>query len=59
MLTSSDHRKQPVQAWVRQAHETIERTSGMKEGELDFTEDRLTLLLLRLSKCAYLGRDRG
>jgi transposase len=25
MLTTSDHRKLPVQAWVRQAHATIER----------------------------------
>lgn len=50
MLSTSDHRKQPVQAWVRQAHKTIERISGMKLDELDFTDDRLTLLLRRLSK---------
>jgi transposase len=35
---------------VRQAHETIERITGMKVNELDFTDDRLTLLLRRLSK---------
>jgi len=52
MLTTSDHRKLPVQAWVRQAHETIERISGMKLDELDFTDDRLTVLLRRLSKTA-------
>lgn len=50
MLTQSNPRKQPVQAWVRQAHETIERITGMKVQELDFTDDRLTLLLRRLSK---------
>ena len=52
ILTESDHRKLPVQAWVRQAGETIERITGMKVGELDFTDDRLTLLLRRLSQPA-------
>ncbi len=50
ILTQSNPRKQPVQVWVRQAHETIERITGMKVKELDFTDDRLTLLLQRLSK---------
>lgn len=52
ILTEGDHRKLPVRAWVRQASETIERITGMKVGELDFTDDRLTLLLGRLSKPA-------
>jgi len=52
ILTESDHRKLPVQAWVRQAGETIERITGMKVSELDFTDDRLTLLLRRLSQPA-------
>jgi transposase len=50
ILTESNHRKLPVQAWVRQAGETIERITGLKVHELDFTDDRLTLLLRRLSK---------
>ena len=50
ILTESDHRKLPVQAWVRQAGETIERITGQKVGELDFKDDRLTLLLRRLSR---------
>ena len=50
ILTESNHRKLPVQAWVRQAGGTIERISGQKVGELDFTDDRLTLLLRRLSQ---------
>ena len=50
ILTESNHRKQPVQAWVKQAHETIEKISGQQVRELDFTDDRLTLLLRRLSK---------
>lgn len=49
ILTESNHRKLPVQAWVRQAGDTIERITGMKVNELDFTDDRLTLLLRRLS----------
>jgi len=52
ILTQSDHRKQPVRAWVRQAKETIERITGQQVRELDFTDDRLTLLLRRLSKPA-------
>jgi transposase len=50
MLSQGDHRKQPVQAWVRQAHETIERITGLQVREMDFTDDRLTLLLQRLSR---------
>jgi len=52
ILTESDHRKLPVRAWVGQAGETIERITGMTVDELDFTDDRLTLLLRRLSKPA-------
>ena len=52
MLTEGDHRKQPVQAWVRQARETIRRISEQEVGEQDFTDDRLMLLLRRLSKAA-------
>ena len=52
ILTESNHRKQPVQAWVKQAQETIVRISGQTVNELDFTDDRLTLLLRRLSKPA-------
>jgi transposase len=50
ILTESDHRKQPVQGWVKQAKETIEKITGQQVRELDFTDDRLTLLLRRLSK---------
>jgi transposase len=49
IMTQSNPRKQPVRVWVRQAGETIERISGMKVSEMDFTDDRLTLLLRRLS----------
>lgn len=52
ILTESNHRKQPVQSWVKQAQETIEKITGQQVHELDFTDDRLTLLLRRLSKPA-------
>jgi transposase len=51
ILSEGDHRKLPVQAWVRQAQETIVRITGLTElTELDFTDDRLTKLLARLSQ---------
>lgn len=50
ILSQSNPRKLPVQSWVRQAHETIARLTGMQVNELDFTDDRLTLLLRRLSQ---------
>lgn len=50
ILTQSDQRKQPVQAWVQQAQATIERITGQPVRALDFTDDRLTLLLRRLSQ---------
>jgi transposase len=50
LLTKSNHRKQPVQTWVKQAHATIEKITGQTVRDLDFTDDRLTLLLRRLSK---------
>lgn len=53
ILSQGDHRKLPVQAWVRQAHETIVRITGLSElSELDFTDDRLTILLRRLSQAS-------
>jgi transposase len=50
LLTQSNHRKQSVQAWVKQAHASIEKITGQTVRDLDFTDDRLTLLLRRLSK---------
>ncbi len=52
ILSQGDHRKLPVQAWVRKAQETIEQLTGQKACEMDFTDDRLTVLLQRLSKPA-------
>ncbi len=52
MLSQGDHRKQPVQAWVRQAHQTIANISGQEVSEYDFTDNKLSLLLRR-----HNGRD--
>jgi transposase len=50
ILSEGDHRKLPVQAWVRQAGETLLRISGLSAlTEWDFTDDRLALVLHRLS----------
>jgi len=51
ILAQGDHRKLSVQAWVRQGGDTLRRLTGLPElTELDFTDDRLTLLLRRLSE---------
>ena len=50
ILSQGDHRKLTVRDWVRQAHEMLERVTGLDIRETDFTDDRLTLLLRRLSK---------
>lgn len=51
ILSQGDHRKLPVQTWVQQTHETIVRVTGLsKLSDLDFSDDRLTLLLRRLSR---------
>ncbi|MCX6028570.1 MAG: IS1634 family transposase [Chloroflexi bacterium] len=50
ILSQGDHRKLPVRAWVRQAGATIMRITGLADlTELDFTDDRLTIVLRRLS----------
>jgi transposase len=51
ILSQGDHRKLPVQAWVCQAGDTLRRITGLAGlTELDFTDDRLALVLGRLSQ---------
>lgn len=62
ILTSSDHRKRPVQAWVKQAQKTIEQITGQQVSELDFTDDRLGRLVELMSYEASwenIERDMG
>ena len=49
ILSQGDHRKLTVRDWVRQAHTTLERVTGLSIRDTDFTDDRLSLVLRRLS----------
>ncbi len=50
ILSQGDHRKLPVQAWVKKSQKTLEGLTGQKVRDMDFTDDKLTILLRRLSK---------
>src|SRR2546423_7874552 len=50
ILSQGDHRKLTVRDWVRQAHSTLERVTGLDIRETDFTDDRLTIVLRHLSQ---------
>src|SRR4029079_18109973 len=47
ILSHADHRKSPVQDWTRRLHHTLETTIGRTIRPVDFSDDRLTLLLKR------------
>jgi transposase len=49
-ISEGDHRKLPVQEWVRGVRETLEQVTGEHIRETDFTDDRLTIALERLSR---------
>ena len=53
ILSQGDHRKLTVRDWVRQAHTTLEATTGLSMRDTDFTDDRLTIVLRELSKPKY------
>jgi len=62
ILSQGDHRKLTVRDWVRQAHNTLEATTGLSIRDTDFTDDRLTIVLRMLSKPEYwhaIERDLG
>ena len=62
ILSQGDHRKLTVRDWVRQAHNTLEATTGLSIRDTDFTDDRLTIVLRMLSKPDYwhaIERDLG
>lgn len=50
IISQGDHRKLTVRDWVRQAQHTLEKVTGLSIRVTDFTDDRLTLLLEKLSK---------
>jgi transposase len=53
IVSQGDHRKLTVRDWVRQAHTTLEATTGLSMRDTDFTDDRLTIVLRELSKPEY------
>ena len=53
ILTQGDHRKLTVRDWVRQAHHTLQHTTGLLIRDTDFTDDRLSIVLRELSHPAY------
>lgn len=50
IISQGDHRKLTVRDWVKQAHDTLERVTGLSIRDTDFTDDRLTIVLRHLSK---------
>ena len=49
ILSQADHRKSHVQAWVDSLQHTLETLIGQPIRPVDFSDDRLTLVLNRLS----------
>jgi transposase len=49
VLSRADHRKSHVRAWAAKLHHCLEAVSGLTRRDTDLTDDRLTLLLARLS----------
>jgi transposase len=48
ILSRADHRKSPVQAWAGELQHTLETLIGQRIRPVEFSDDRLTLLLKRL-----------
>jgi transposase len=55
-LSQADHRKSHVRDWANDLHRTLEACTGQTLRDVDFTDDRLTLLLQRLSDTATWDR---
>src|SRR5438874_12154218 len=49
ILSQGDHRKAPVQQWVDRLQHTLESLIGQTIRSVDFSDDRLALVLKRLS----------
>lgn len=52
ILTQSDHRKVSVRTWIARNRSALAAAVDLEVVELDFTDDKLTLLLARLSDVA-------
>lgn len=53
ILSEGDHRKVAVQEYVSSMAHTLTRLTGQAISELDFTDDRLTILSTHLSQKSY------
>ena len=49
ILSQADHRKSHVRTWANQLHHCLQAVTGLTLREVEFSDDRLTLLLVRLS----------
>ena len=49
ILSRADHRKSPVQAWAEELQHTLETLIGQPIRPVEFSDDRLTLVLKRLA----------
>src|SRR6266480_633033 len=50
ILSRADHRKSPVQAWTQELHHSLETLIGQAVRPVEFSDDRLTLVLKRLGQ---------
>ncbi len=53
ILSEGDHRKVMVRDWVKQRSTMIEQVCGLTLRETDFTDDRLGIVLRKLSQPSY------
>jgi transposase len=53
VLSERDHRKVSMQEFTEQTKNSLSEITGQQIGELDFTDDRLSILLKHLSKKSY------
>lgn len=56
ILSQADHCKSHVRDWAADLHHTLESVTGQPFRPVDFTDDRLTLVLQRLSDPMVWGR---
>jgi len=49
ILSRADHRKSHVRDWAHKLHHCLQAVTGLNLRDVEFTDDRLTLLLGRLS----------
>jgi transposase len=53
ILSEGDHRKVAVQGYIRGMQQTLSELTGLQIDELDFADDRLTVLLSYLAKQTF------